>query len=357
MAKKWLKIVAGLLLALALIWWMFKDTDWVQLWNAIKSMHFGWLLASLVAVGISFFTRVQRWTYIVRTAKPVGFYPLFSATQIGFLANFTLPARAGELIRALLLSRSSKLPAPQCLAFVALDRVTDIFALTVAMVVCAIFFHPPDPSTIHPEVLPSWASSLLDPGLIRNGMRGAGLALVGLIAGFVFFYAQQEFAMRCSDALFGRLAPGFAHRARMLIQHFADGLHIFRSKKDMAMSLFFSLLTWFLFAVTYDCLLRAFGLEPPWQTACVLMVMVAMAISVPGAPGFVGQFHAAVFAGLFLSLPTTEPDVARAVAIVGHLVNVVPVTIAGLYCLWHENLHLRSLQQESMHIEEEAGVQ
>ncbi len=353
--KKWLQIVLGLVLAVALVWWIFRDTNWGELLKALRSMRVSWLLVAVIAVFASFVTRVLRWGYIVRTAKPVPFWNLFSATQIGFLANFTLPARAGEVIRALVLSRSSSLPVPKCLAFVALDRVTDVFGLITVLFVSALTFHPENSAELAAGVLPVWAMKLLDPTLIDQAMRTAALLLVGLVGVFIVIYVKQELVLRISDALFGKISFALAARARELFQHFADGLHVFRSKRDMAKALAFSLLTWGLFAVTYHALLMAFDLPVPWYASFLLLSLVAVVISIPGTPGFVGQFHAAVFAGIFLTAPGTNPDVARAVAIVAHLFNLVPVVLVGLYCLYHDHMGLLELRRESTQIKEQTA--
>lgn len=353
--KKWLQIGLGLILAVVLVWWIFRGTNWAELFNALRSMQIPWLLVAITAVLASFVTRVWRWGYIVRTAKPVSFWRLFSATQIGFLANFTLPARAGELIRALVLSRSSDLPVAKCLAFVALDRVTDIFGLMAVLLVSALTFHPENSGALTAGVLPEWAMKLLDPSLIREAMRTAAVLLAGLVGVFVVLYVKQDLMLRISDAVLGKISRGLAERAHVLFQHFADGLHVFRSKRDMAKSLAFSFVTWGLFAITYQALMLAFDLPVPWYASFLLLSLVAVVISIPGTPGFVGQFHAAVYAGIFLTAPDTNADVARAVAIVAHLFNLVPVVIVGIYCLYHDHMGLLELRRESTHLKEQAA--
>jgi len=351
--KKWLQVGLGLILAAVLVCWVFRGTNWGELLKALESMRLPWLMVAIAAVFASFVTRVLRWGYIVRTAKPVSFWKLFSATQIGFLANFTLPARAGELIRALVLSRSSDLPVAKCLAFVALDRITDIFGLMAMLLVGALTFRPENSAALTEGVLPAWAMKLLDPSLIREAMRTATLLLTGLVAAFVVLYAKQERMMRISDALLGKISKGLAERVHVLFQHFADGLHIFRSKRDMAKSIAYSLVTWSLFAVTYHSLLMAFEIPVPWYASCLLLSLVAVVISIPSTPGFVGPFQWAVVAGILLAAPGTNPDVARAVSIVAHLINLGPLVIVGLYCLHHDHMGLLELRHESAHIKEQ----
>ena len=346
--KKWAHVLVGVALALALLWWMFSGTDWKEVFQAIRGVNPWWITLALAAIMVSFFTRVQRWSYIVRTAHPASFREMFSATQIGFLANFVLPARAGELIRALALGRLTRLPFGKCLAFVALDRVTDIFGLVAVLIVSALAFHPVARIVV-PEGadFPVLAEALLEPAVIQFTTMAAVAGCTGLVACFVVLYLNQGLVLRISDALLGRVSQTLAQRVHHLIVHFSDGLHIFRSFGDMAKSVSFSLVTWALFVVAYGAIMLAFHLAPPWYAPFILLSLLAAAISMPGAPGFVGQFHAAIYASLFITMPQTDPDVARAMAIVAHLLNLIPVAAIGLYCLWKEDLGLLQLQRES----------
>ena len=347
MKNKKLQFVLGLVLGVFLVWFLFKDTNWRELGRAITHAHWGWITVSLGGVLISFVTRVQRWSYIVRTSKPVSFRHLFNATQIGFLANFTLPARAGEAIRALVLGRLAQLPFTRSLAFVALDRVTDLIGLMATILVAALAFRPE--ADIHlPEFI--YAAAIPADMVGRYALRLAFLLLL-IVFSFVLLYLQQRLVIRISDRVLSVVSPRLAHYVHGLLQHFADGLHVFRSAADMARSVFFSLLTWSMFIVTYGTLLLAFGLDLPWYAPFVICSFLALAISVPGAPGFIGQFHFGVVIPIIILMPGPAMEqsynTALAVAVVAHLLNVVPVLAVGIVSLYWEQLGLLQLSRES----------
>lgn len=345
--KKKLQIVVGLLLGVFLVWFVFRGTDWAKVGTAIAGAHWGWLAVSFLAVVASFFTRTQRWAYIVRTSKPVPYRTLFNATQIGFLANFTLPARAGEVIRALVLGRREKIPFSKCVAFVALDRVTDFFGLFAVLLVTILFFHPTEAVKLPAGMeIPAWAEPLLQPGYVRLGAEFTGLVLGVLVGSLVLIYANQRLAVRLCHAVVGVVSKGLAQRLGEMIVHFAEGLHIFRSWRDMARAIGWSLLTWSLSGLCYWAIVLAFGLSAPWYSAFVILALLSIAITLPGAPGFIGQFHIGIILPLVLVVPNIEKDVASAVAILSHLVNLGAVVLVGLYSLQQEHLGLLALQQE-----------
>ncbi len=345
--KKAVQIIVGLVIGVLLLWWVFRDTDWAEVGTALGAVHWGWLAVATLFVIFSFVTRILRWRYIVRTAKPVSFRSMFSATQIGFMANFILPGRAGEVIRALVLSRLEKIPFSKCFAFVALDRVTDLFGMLAAMLVAVLAYRPGTAVTVGPEAhFPDWAAPLLHPQAIRTAAFSAAIFMLVIVAAFAALYLNQRLVLRCTERVIGLISQRMAARVTAMLGHFAEGMHVFRSAADMAKSLGFSLVTWGCFSVTFWTLFWAFGLTLPWYTPFFTLSLVAAVISLPGAPGFVGQYHAAIWAALLICSPGINSNVVRAVAIMGHLINLVPVTVVGLYCLQMEKLGLIALQRE-----------
>jgi uncharacterized protein (TIRG00374 family) len=338
-----------LVIGIGLVWWLFRKTDWAAVVDAIRAANLGWLLVAEVLVLVTFVTRVQRWVYIVRSAKPVRWRALFSATQIGFLANFTLPGRVGELIRAVVLARLAALPFTQCFAFVALDRVTDLFGLIAMMLVAAIAFRPEGDIVLPPDIM----DLRIPADAITTSAAFATLAVVGIIGAFLVLYLNQRVILRVSDWTLGKISHRLAERVHYLIRHFADGMHVFKSGRDMGLAVFFSLVTWIIGVAHYQCLLYAFHMPAPWYAGFVVMAFLAIAISVPGPPGFVGPFHVAIVVTVLAMIPATSPDVAKAAAIIAHLMNLASVVVVGVVCLYLENFGLIELRREGEHFEEE----
>ena len=358
--NKWTQAAVGLALGLFLLWFLFREVDWTHVGHAISRASWGWLTLSVVMVFVSFFTRVQRWSYIVRTAGPVSYRHLFSATQVGFLANFVLPARAGEPIRALMLSRLTGIPFTRSFAFVALDRVTDLFGLLAVLLVSVLTFRPQ-----HDINLPPIVYGHPIPASIVNAMAiQVALVIILLVGALVLLYARQQLFLRMADAVVGLVSQPLAERVHGWGAHFADGLHVFRSLGDMLKAIVWSLITWGAFLITYGSLARAFGMDLPWYAPFLMSAFLAMAVSMPGAPGFIGQFHFGLIVPTFLlmNVDMANPDAVNAaynetlaLAIVGHLINVGPVFVAGLWSLWAENAGLLQLQRESEAAQAETG--
>jgi hypothetical protein len=348
--KRKIQILVGLLIGIGLLWLLFRGADWSAVWAEIRGASPGWLALSTGLIVLSFFTRIQRWTYIVRAAKPVSFRHMFSATQIGFLANFTLPGRIGEVVRALVLGRLAKLPFSKCFAMVALDRVTDLIGLLAVILVTVLAFSPRD-ITI-PEKTLGWQVTFTTEQA-RWFELSAVLFLVASVSALVLLYLKRDLVLWITDACVGILSKRLAARLHAFGEHFADGLHIFRSGTEMAKSIGFSLLTW---AVCIGVLLTslwAFHIDCPWYTVFLIEMTLAIFISAPGAPGFIGQFQAGIVVGLIMAAPDVDDSKAKALSLVIYVLNLVPVIAVGMFCLFWERFGFLELSRESSRVKTE----
>ena len=97
------------------------------------------------STGLTFVLRALRWQYILAPLGETHFSNAFQATVIGFAASFLLPARAGEVIRPLLLARREGLPATATFATIILERLMD---MVTVLALFAVFVLTADPATM-----------------------------------------------------------------------------------------------------------------------------------------------------------------------------------------------------------------
>lgn len=342
--KRFLQTSLGLAVGVGLMWFLFRNTNMREMADSLRGISIPWLLASTAVLIGGLFLRVQRWSYIVRTDKFVSFRHMFSATQIGFMANFILPARLGEVIRAMVLGKLAPLPFSKAFAMVALDRVTDLFGL-IAVIFVTLFAYTPTGQVIIPKSVFGRELSI-SPASIRTVEIEMIIGLVGLVIALVFLYINQRFVLRVSDTCVGAISKRLAARIHTILQNFADGLHVFRSAGDMAKALGFSLLTWATFLICMLFLMLGFRLHFPWYTPFVMEAMLAVAISVPGPPGFLGQFQYPIVAALMMLVPDISIAKALAFSMVAYVINLIPVIAVGVFCLSWEKFAFFELSRE-----------
>jgi hypothetical protein len=329
--RHWWKVAASLALAAALFAWFLSRVPLVEVARTLATVRLGWFAAAILASLSSYALRALRWRVILR---PLGSAPtgeLLGCTAAGFATSAILPARAGELVRPLLLTARTRLPAAGTVASIVVERLADL--ATVLLLFGA-------------SVLLSRDS--LAPGTLRP-MRDAGiLALAGVavvIAVVVLLLRRREAAVRQLARVFpGRLRP----RGERLLHHLLDGLEAVRDPGALARLLGWSCAVWLASAIQVQWLARAFDLDYSLPVSFIAMAVSGLGLAVP-TPSGVGGFHAAIQFTL-TSLLGVELSTATAFALLHHAVCFVPITILGLTYIAAVGLSLsrvRALEEAS----------
>ncbi len=327
--KRAIQLLLGVGVSALCVWLSMKDVHFTEVLTALRGANVvGFVLVMLVTLG-GFWLRAVRWRYFIDAGRPLRIGSLFSATMIGFMANNVLPFRLGEFIRPWALARREKLSKTTLLATVVVERVVDMMTLLgifgVTMVV-----HPIAENT--------------DAGrLVQWGAR----VLIGLCVALTVFVIALERNRGLAQALVQRVTgplPGEARgRVAHMLERFLEGLGLFRDFGRLAVVFALSFAMFMCFALALGISLWSMGISLPWYAGLVMLVITAIGIMVPAAPGYIGTLNIACTAGLALFG-------------VGKLQSVpfswfyffsqwLPITTVGLIYLNREGLSLRSLGQ------------
>jgi len=240
------------------------------------------------------------------------------------------------LIRAGMLSRMAKVPITKSVAFVAMDRLTDLFSLLVVLLISVLTFEHYGDIVLPKEI---YAEPISGNIIISLAWGTATLSMI-LLTLFVLILLNQQLIRKVSTFVLSVFSRSIAMRVSAMIRNFSHGLQVFQRRGDLIMSLVFSLITWALMVYSNVFVFKAFGIDASWNLFFVLTAFLAVAVSIPGAPGFVGQFHFAVTITVVAMLPGTDLDIAKAIAIVAHLLVFVPVVLVGIACLFYSRTTL-----------------
>lgn len=208
----------------------------------------GALVVALVAVHAAMLlARVQRFALLVDEPGLASRHA-FDAAMIGWFANLTLPAKAGELARPVVYSRGSGMPLAGAVAAVIVERLIDFCCL--AALFCWVL------TVGVPEGLPPWIG-LAAP--ISGGVALLGLIVLGVLARRGAFPSFQQGLRAVSGARLLR-AVGW------------------------------SSVIWALEVVGAWLAIAAVGPLPPgaWDASAVLVVATTLAVAAPAAPGGLG---------------------------------------------------------------------
>lgn len=314
---KQVKVWLGLAVSLALLWVAFRGVDPGELTRSLAQVRSVWLVPVVVTIFVRFWLTALRWQLLLRPVKAIGVHRLFGVTLIGFMANNLLPARMGEFVRAYALGKSESLPASLSFATIVLERVFDGFTLLLFLVVGVLFLRP-GPWIVWPAV----ASFCL---------------YLGVLGGLLWLRAGQGV-----DRLLGWLPAGLRHRASRIVESFTLGLDVLGDARALGGAAVLSLVIWLINVAGIQAMFVAFSLDLPVYAGFLVLAVLALAVALPSAPGYVGTFQVGTVAALAL-FAVPEPT-ALSLSLLYHAVNYIPITAAGLVYLGSMNLTLGELR-------------
>jgi uncharacterized protein (TIRG00374 family) len=132
------KYVISLLVAIALLYYVFRDWDLGDVVNRFKQVEYSWVLFSVFLSIISHVLRAYRWNLLL---APVGYtslstYRTFKAVMIGYLTNLIAP-RLGEITRCGVLKRTDGVNMSASIGTVVAERIFDFLGL-LSLIVFAL---------------------------------------------------------------------------------------------------------------------------------------------------------------------------------------------------------------------------
>lgn len=321
--KKW-QFWLGVLISVLFIWLAIRGLRLEEFWEAVRAATYIWLLPGVVVYFVGVWVRAWRWHYLLGPIKKIPTKTMFPITTIGYMGNNIYPARAGEVLRAVILKRREKVPVSASLATIIVERIFD-----GVVMLAFIFVNLPELAKL------TGASGFV--GNIRQvAVIGTGLFL-GALA--IFLLAAMFPQVTAKVGLWGieRFTPKRLHIGIINVMNkFLDGLASLRSPFNVLMVFFTSVIIWLLETGKYWFVMHAFPFEVSFFALMLMNGIVNLATTIPSAPGYIGTFDAPGIAVLV----AYGVDQATAVGytLVLHVALWLPITLLGAYYLAREGV-------------------
>lgn len=289
---------AGGLLAL-LLW----RVDIGAVRDEVKGGSYWWLPLAAVANIFSDYFRAIRWREFFRPLKKIGLMFLWSVAILGVACNMALPLRAGEVVRLQVLRRRTGLEFAQIVATIVSEKLLDIVAFSLFLVVGIVFFE---------DARFLWPLAVVYFVVLIGGVLGA-----------------RWLAHRALEA--PGLQPQPDGKARLWIvtqlRAAGEGLGAFRSRRALAIVSTASIAAWLSESVVYYACGRMLGIDVNPAVYLLVVVAATVAISLPFTQAGLGAFELAI-TGLLVAFGVDKSQ-AAAFAIVAHVMDTLPYFVMG----------------------------
>jgi uncharacterized protein (TIRG00374 family) len=345
--KLFAKIFLSLLVGAACVALALHKIDLRQTQGVLRNLSIWTLvLYALTIVPVHLF-RVWRWKYLLR---PIGvslpFRRLLIISTVGFMAILALPFRLGEFARPYYVVREGQSRMSAVLGTVAVERIVDGLVIAVLLFVTYLFSLMPGAHAYPPMLAVSaWAALF--------GFLGLTIFL-----GCALRWTEATIRIVLAVTFLRRLSPKTAHKLEDKLGALIQGFRALGSARDMIPFMLQTALYWGANGLGMWVLARLMGLPIPIHGAFAAMAFTGVLITLPNAPGLVGQFHAGIVLALAAYLPESVlSSLGGAYAIALHGIQFVWYVAFGFLALVFvgEGANLRSLVVESKRAAEQGS--
>lgn len=337
MLKRW-QFWAGLLISAAFLYFSLRGLKLAEVWQSVQTARYGWLIPGVAVYFVGVWVRSWRWHYLLRPLKKIPTRTMFPIVTIGYMGNNIYPARAGEVLRAVILKQREDVLVSASLATVIVERIFD------GVVMLGFVFIN----------LPELARLTQGSGLIgKMDIRTIAILGSAVFLGALLVFLLAAMFPQTSEKVLDRLLPlvplRFRAQVRDIAMRFLSGLESLRSPVEALMIFFTTVLIWLLETAKYWFVMHAFGFSVSFFGLMLMNGIVNLATTLPSAPGYVGTFDAP---GIAVLMAYGVPgELAAGYTLVLHAALWLPITLLGAYFYLRQPLRwdvtLRQSQAES----------
>ncbi len=309
------QIWIGFIISALALYLSFRGIEWDKLGTALRDAQYLYLIPSVIALIVAILIRAERWRWMFGERRSnLTVARSFSALAIGYLITNTLPLRAGEVARAIFISRDGKVSISHAASTIIVEHVLDVFTV-LGILVALLPFLP----------LPEWAA---------QGAEISALAFGAALIVMLLLVWQRVRIERWAEQILDRIPR--LHTATWLqhVIHILDGFAVLQPGKPLIAAVSLSILGWLASAVTIHLALMAFVPNPNLIVSLFVTVTTTFSLLLPATPGGIGVLQGAIVLSLAVfSIPQAP---ALSFAFVFHLMEIIVMDVLGAIALWRE---------------------
>jgi len=305
------KLILGGIIGAVLLWLSLRHVEYADVAAQLYGMKYVYAIPALFLLLIMQYLRSFRWGLLIKPVQRIDQLRLFSITSVGFFCIMAVPARIGELVRPYLLARRTPVSMSFALASVIVERLFDVASVLILLIVVSRFME-----------LPPW--------MIKTGTLFFS-AILFLVSGLLLLAFRKEWFTRIVSTVTGHLSEKYASRVARWAHQFVEGLTVIADPVLFMTIAVLSILIWAIGGGAVYFLFFAAGFDLSVIAAVAVMVIVIAGISIPTAPGFVGNWH--FFCVMALSLFGVSKTEAMSFAVVHHFLSISVTVILGIIFL------------------------
>lgn len=300
----WLVAVA---IAAVLLDISLRGIDWSQVGRILLRARWGYVAVWIVVGSIALVLRAVRWRVLLQSRTAVRLSTAFWATAAGYFGNNFLPARAGELIRTVMVSAETGLSKSFVLTTAMTERLCD--GVTLVLIASVVLFALPNP--------PGWLAHAARPFAVAGVCGALAVAFSPMLDGL-------------SRRVIAILPVRTEYRNKLLgiLEQILTGATALHNMRRLTKFVAVTGVIWLLDAVGVQIGMRALGQNVSLQVALLLITGLGLGSALPATPGYVGIYQF-VAVSVLVPFGLSKTD-AIAFILLSQALNYVGTAIWGL---------------------------
>ncbi len=311
--KKFIQYGIIMAIGAGFLFFVFKDTNWNELFSKMASAKISWLLVGVLISIISHWIRAYRATQLYEALHfKISTTHSFYAVLVGYMMNYIIP-RAGEISRCAALSKTDDVPVEKSLGTVVTERIVDMALLVIILGVIFLMQF---------DLISNFITETVSSA--DGSASNEGITWKSIVLGIFVLFGIVVFAMRkrlVQTKLFLRIFE--------LIQGFGDGLLSIRHVRNPVQFVLLSIAIWVGYILMmYFCLFAMESTSHLSFADCLIVFAIGTIGVVLPAPGAgAGTYHFFVMQSLLLFGVAKEDGIAYATMV--HGIQMIVLLILG----------------------------
>ena len=303
------KVITGVFISLAGIYWAFKDFHFFDFKRSIQQIDLVYLILATIFLWGSVWVRGLRWKWLFKESASPSVSSLYRAELIGYFGNNVLPLRLGEILRAYIVGKENNLSKSFVFGTVVLERLMDMLALTFFAIIL-LFLYP------------------FEEGWVSDFILKGGVVLSIVIFTLIII---SRFKIKTTE-----------NKLLRILNQIMDGLQSIKKQRIIPVVIA-SILIWSIYLLDVYFIQRAFQFNLSWTQSLTVLVISSLVLSIPSAPGMIGTFHAAVKYTM-VDLFAFTPNEGNSFAILMHAYGYILFTLLGAYYFLKSQFHENAIK-------------
>ncbi len=303
-----MKKILSFAVSLICLYLAFRQVNLNDISTTLSQGKFLYIIYAFGITGLTFLIRAIRWNTLLGHPSSYTIHHFSSATHIGYFLNNILPLRAGDLVRAKLLSNHDT-------------------TIKMSYVIGSL---------VGEKIIDLWIIGLFTMVLIGFGytdVLGTQFTLI-----LVGAYCLSSLIIFGRHTISNKLLQYFP-----VLENFIDGYKLV-SKNKLRLGMW-SIILWITFVVYVSIALQSIGIVLDIQQVLGLTILSSIVTSMPLAPAAIGTYHLAVIYCLN-SLYGINLEKAQSAAIVMHSIFLVYTIILGYIYMVSEGINIKSITND-----------